>query len=147
VEPRDADSVTFLYVSHALAKGGNITDAFVPRDERHDWLDRPVSIDSMKISMADAGRLDLDQHFPQPWRRHWYVFNLERLFKFPGYSGLHGLHVHVSLSLLVGIQPSSDLHGTLWAKKPLASRSSVGRPLVIRLPQGEHVFNKLIDFG
>lgn len=56
----DASVVANLNFSHKITPGYNDTSTFVATDQGKLCRDRPVTVDGMKISVADAGVLDVD---------------------------------------------------------------------------------------
>ena len=62
----DASVVANLNLSHKITPGYDDTSAFVATDQGKLCRDRPVTVDGMKISVADAGVLDVDQDFIRP---------------------------------------------------------------------------------
>jgi hypothetical protein len=54
VQPRDADTITFLQVGNAGAKRNYDASAFVPGNKRKSWFDRPITLSGMQICVADT---------------------------------------------------------------------------------------------
>ena len=61
VEPRHADAVAFLDDRDARADRGDAADGLVAGDERQLRLQRPVAGRGVKVGVADAAGLGLDQ--------------------------------------------------------------------------------------
>jgi len=62
VEPGHPDTVALLYDRYPRADGGDQTDPLVAGNERRHRLHRPVAVGGMKIGVADATGLGLDQN-------------------------------------------------------------------------------------
>ena len=61
VEPGHADAVAFFDDRDARADGGDKSDGLMTRNERQLGLQRPVAMRGMKIGVAHAAGLGLDQ--------------------------------------------------------------------------------------
>jgi hypothetical protein len=60
MQPRDADSISFLYVSDTRAQRHHDTSTFMPRDKWRSRFDRPIAIGGVQVGVTYAGRDDLD---------------------------------------------------------------------------------------
>ena len=60
MQPRDADSISFLQVSDTRAERHHNTSTFMSGDKWRSRFDRPIAIGRVQVGMTHAGRDDLD---------------------------------------------------------------------------------------
>jgi len=67
VDPLNTGMVTDLNILDQFAAGNDDTSSFVSTDEGELCGKRPVTVDSVEISMADTGVFDVDEDFIWAW--------------------------------------------------------------------------------
>jgi hypothetical protein len=97
--------VTGLNRSYACANFANDTCAFMAKHAGEDSL-AVKTVKCIGVGMANAGSLDLDQHFASLWAFQIQFYNFKRLFRFKRY-GCAGLHI---------FSPNIQYSATLMAK-------------------------------
>jgi hypothetical protein len=110
IEPGDADAVAFPDVRDAGAHGGDMTDAFVTRDERRLGLHRPIAVRGMQVGVADAARRDPDEDLAGAGVRHGNLLDNEGLPEFTDDCCFHGLGHVTSWRVMTG-----RVRGRAWS--------------------------------
>src|SRR5690349_19250979 len=89
IQPRNADAIAFLKVLHTIAHRCDVSDTLMSWNERKAGLDRPVAVRGMKVGVADARSLYIDQNLARSRVRNGYFFNRKRLAKCMDHRTLH----------------------------------------------------------
>src|SRR5471032_2070403 len=113
VQPWNTNAIAFLNVTHPGPDFSHVADTLVSRDEGRIRLDRPVSVGSVQVRMANAAGFDLDKHLPRTGSWHGDFLDLQWLTEFTHYRGFHRL-AHRSPLINALFKQLGLSRGTLW---------------------------------
>jgi hypothetical protein len=82
VQPSDSNAVAFFQMSYTRAQLGDEAGAFVSWGEGQSWLNRPIAIRRVYISVTDSTRDYCDQRLTWSWIWNWNFPNLQRFAEF-----------------------------------------------------------------
>lgn len=83
-------------MSDTSTKGDNMSDPFMPGNERRRGFDGPIAFGRMQIGMTDTGRRDLHENLSTSHIWHGRFFDDQRLAKGADHCRLHGFLHDVS---------------------------------------------------